>query len=67
MRVPVASEPPENLGQLHGLSPKRAAAIPAVGNAKRASRLPLDRQAKAARVQLSRILKNLGKNAGQPE
>jgi hypothetical protein len=64
MRVPVASEPPDNLGQLHGLSPKRAAAIPPVGASptkKVLAKPPLTEQAKTARMRLTRILSNLGK------
>jgi hypothetical protein len=70
MRVPVSSEPPEDLGQLCGLTPKRTAAIPAVGKSaakKPAAKNLLTPQAKADRVMLTRILSNMGKGPNQPK
>jgi hypothetical protein len=57
MRVPVASEPPDNLGQIHGLSPKRPASTPVAGPT--AKKLHKD-NAKPA-PWLDRILSKLGK------
>ena len=32
MRAPTITDPPQQLGQLHGLSPKRVAAVPDIVN-----------------------------------
>ena len=59
MRAPTITDPPQQLGQLHGLSPKRVAAVPDILNKpakKTAARLPLLQKGKAARKRPSRIL-----------